>query len=339
VATPIEMLQPRFYALTESAELGRATCTEAGLELSTLEERVFDGGEFKLRPLTSVRNRTAYVFQSLAGSPRASIADSFVRLLFLLNGLRDAGATRRIALIPYLAYARKDRRTQLRDPVNTRYVAQLLEASGADRVIALDVHNPAALDNAFRIPVDHLTALPMMADRIASRLGSAMLVVVSPDIGGIKRAQMFQEILEERVGHPIELALLEKRRASGKVVTGRLIGDVAGREAIIVDDLCATGGTLIRAADKCREAGATAVHVAVSHTPLPEGLAAVLAAASVTTVLATDSVGSQLARAPALQQKLVILPIAALFGQAVRRISSGKPIAPLLTRWPAADED
>ncbi len=133
-------LDPRFYALTESLDLGKATCQEAGLELSALEERRFEGGEFKLRPLASVRGRPAF--------------------LFLLNGLRDAGASQRIAIIPYLAYARKDRRTQLRDPVNTRYVAQLLEASGADRVIALDIHNPAALDNAFRIPVDHLTALP-----------------------------------------------------------------------------------------------------------------------------------------------------------------------------------
>jgi ribose-phosphate pyrophosphokinase len=113
----------------------------------------------------------------VVGSPNTSIADSFVRLLFLLNGLRDAGASQRIALIPYLTYARDDRRTELRDPVNTRYVAQLLEASGADRVVALDVHNPAALDNAFRIPVDHLTAIPMMVDQFASMHGNAKYAV------------------------------------------------------------------------------------------------------------------------------------------------------------------
>src|SRR5690348_12082045 len=106
-------LAPRFYALSESRTLGLAVCREAGLELANLEERVFEGGEFKLRPLESVRGRAVFVLQTLAGSATTSVGDRFVRLLFLLNGLRDAGATERIVLIPYLAYARKERRTQL----------------------------------------------------------------------------------------------------------------------------------------------------------------------------------------------------------------------------------
>ena len=336
MVTPPETLDPRFYALTESLELGQATCAQAGRELSALEERRFEGGEFKLRPLTSVRGRPTYVLQSLACSPTTSIAESFVRLLFLLNGLRDAGASQRIVIIPYLAYARKDRRTQLRDPVNTRYVAQLLEASGADRLIALDVHNPAALDNAFRIPVDHLTALPMMADHFSTGQGSANLVVVSPDVGGVKRAQVFQELLEARLGRSVDLAFIEKRRASGKVSTGRLVGDVGGRAALIVDDLCATGGTLIRAAERCREAGAIAVHVAVSHTPYAEGLEAVLTSGAITDVLATDSVGIR--AGPAAGRKLITLSVAALLGQAMRRMLSGKPLAPLLTHWPVPSD-
>jgi len=338
MAAPLT-LEPRLYALTESLELGKAACQVAGVELSALEERTFAGGEFKLRPLTSVRERPAYVFQSLAGSPTVSIADSFVRLLFLLNGLRDAGASQRIAIIPYLAYARKDRRTQLRDPVNTRYVAQLLEASGADRVMVLDVHNPAALDNAFRIPVDHLTALPMMADHLATSHGSTSFVVVSPDVGGIKRAQLFQELLEARCGHPVDLAFIEKRRASGKVATGRLVGDVVDRTALIVDDLCATGGTLIRAAERCRDAGAIAVHVAVSHTPNAAGLDALMASAAITDVLTTDSVGIRQDSPPAIGRKLTRLPVAALLGQALRRILSGKPLAPLLIHWPVPADD
>lgn len=332
------ILAPRFYTLSEARDLGAACCREAGLEPALLEERLFEGGEFKLRPLESVRSRPAYVFQSLAGSQALSPADRLVRLLFLLNCLRDAGASQRVAMIPYLAYARKERRTQLRDPVNTRYVAQLIEASGADRLMALDVHNPAALDNAFRIPVDHLTALPMMAHHYATRLGTTDLVVVSPDVGGVKRAQIFQELLEARTGRPVELAFLEKRRAAGVVSSGRLVGETAGRHALIIDDLCATGGTLIRAAERCREAGATAVHVAVTHAPLPAGLEALSNITSITDVLVTDSSGTPYQHSPALMRKLTTLSVAALFGQAVRRIEAGQPIAPLLGRWPVSPD-
>ena len=215
---------PCFFALSESGELGARVCREAGLALAPLEERRFDGGEFKLRPLESLRGRTAIVFQSLAGSDDAPVPERFVRLLFLLSGLRDAGAQQRIAVVPYLAFARKDRRTQIRDPVNSRYVAELLECAGADRLVALDVHNPAALDNAFRVPVDHLSALPMFADHFATRLGNANLVVVSPDVGGIKRVQLFRELLAARLGREVELAFLEKRRARDVVSGSTLVG-------------------------------------------------------------------------------------------------------------------
>jgi ribose-phosphate pyrophosphokinase len=263
-----------------------------------------------------------------------------VRLLFLLSGLRDAGSSRRIALVPYLAFARKERRTQARDPVNTRYVAQLLESSGMDQLIALDVHNPAALDNAFRIPVDHLTALPMIADHFATRFTQVKLAVASPDIGGIKRAQIFCELLETRLGRQVDVAFIEKRRSQGMVSTGMLVGDVGSRTVIVVDDLCATGGTLIRAAEVLRRAGAAAVHVAVTHMPLAAGLEALLKSGDIATVLTTDSVGIpfDLPGASGSGGKLVTLSIAPLFGQAVRRMLAGKPVTPLLTHWPVAFE-
>jgi ribose-phosphate pyrophosphokinase len=198
-------------ALSESRELASDISRRAGVGLAPIEERTFEEGEFKLRPLVSVRARTVFVVQSLAGSTEAPVAQRLIRLLFLLFGLRDAGASRVVALVPYLSYARKDRRTQLRDPVNTRYVAQLLETTALDRIVCLDVHNPAALDNAFRIPVDHLSAIPMFVRHFADRLPADEIAVASPDVGGVKRVQVFRELQESQLRREVELAFVEKR--------------------------------------------------------------------------------------------------------------------------------
>jgi ribose-phosphate pyrophosphokinase len=336
-----EISEPRLFALSESRDFATSVAESARLALAPLEERRFEGGEFKLRPLESVRDRTAFVVESLAGDEVVPTAERLVRLLFLLSVLRDAGAIHRVALVPYLAYARKERRTQVRDPVNTRYVAQLLETAGVDRLIALDVHNPAALDNAFRIPVDHLSALPMMADHFVRHLGTAMITVVSPDVGGIKRVQLFRELLQHRLGREVEMAFIEKRRALDVVSGGTLVGDVSHRHVIVLDDLCASGGTLIRAADICRRAGAAAVHAAVTHAPLPAGLTAVLVAPSLASVVVTDSVGPApaAARTSGDPVKLTVLSVGPLFGQALRRMLDGKPLAPLLERWPLSTTD
>ncbi|MDB6010680.1 MAG: ribose-phosphate pyrophosphokinae, partial [Gammaproteobacteria bacterium] len=129
--------RPRFFALSESADFARRLGEEARLPLSPLEEHRFEGGEFKFRPLESVRGRTVVVLQSLAGTDALPVGERLTRLLFLLLGLRDAGADRRVVLLPYLTFAREDRRTQLRDPVTSRYVAELLEAAGASQLVTL----------------------------------------------------------------------------------------------------------------------------------------------------------------------------------------------------------
>jgi ribose-phosphate pyrophosphokinase len=327
-------LEPGFYALSDSLELGKATAQEAGIELSALEEQHFESGEFKIRPLMTVRDRPAYVLQTLAGSLTRSTADRLLRLLFLLAALGDAGANQRVAVIPYLAYAREDRRVEPSDPVITRYVAQLLEASGATHVVVLDVHNASALDNAFRIKTDHLTAIPMMADHVATRFGATDLTVVSPDIGGLPRAHLFHEVLEGRLGRPVKMAFVEKRRISGEACTGRFVGEADAQHAVIVDDICGTGATLVHAAERCRGAGAKHVHVAVTHTPYPAGLKAVLACRAVTGVVSTDSAGTKFELTRAEQGKLLTLPVAPLLGQAIDRMVKGQSIAPLLTCWP-----
>jgi ribose-phosphate pyrophosphokinase len=330
--TPDESL---IFAPSESRALGLAASERAGIPLAALEEREYEGGEFKLRPLQSVRDRTVFVVQSLAETQKAPIAQRLVRLLFLIHGLRDAGAGRLIVVIPYLAYARKDRRTKPRDPVYTRYLAQQLEAAGADAVVALDVHNAAALDNAFRIPVDHLSALPMMAAHFTQHLPHGKLAVASPDIGGIKRAQLFRELLERKTGQEVELVFVEKRRDGGVVSGGAIVGNVSGRAVIVLDDLCASGATLKKAATVLRAAGATTIHAAVTHTPIEAGLAALGAAAEIAQVVITDSVGF----APGVvslgqRGKVKILPCGELLGCAMARMMSGEPLAPLAEHWP-----
>ena len=329
-------------ALSESRELASAVAGEAGLSLIPIEERPFEGGEFKLRPLESVRGRQVFVLQTLAGTDATAASSRLIRLLFLLFGLRDAGAESRVVVVPYFPFARKDRRTQVRDPVTSRYVAELLEAAHSDCIVGLDAHNPAAFDNAFRIPTVHLTALPLMADHYA-RVGIGAdegVTVVSPDVGGIKRAQIFRELLAARTGHEVDLAFIEKRRAKGSVSGGSLAGDVSGRHVIVLDDLCATGGTLIRAAETCRRAGAVSIHAAVTHAPLTAGLEKLIAAEQICSITATDSVGTGLRNAPpAGSAKLVPLSVAPLIGQTLRRMASGKPVAPLLERWPVSPDE
>lgn len=328
-------------ALSESRHLAAAVAREARLPLLRLEERRFEDGEFKLRALESVRGRTVFVVQSLAGTAAAPVCERLIRLLFLLHGLNDGGATATIALLPYLAFARKERRTQPRDPVTSRYLAELLEAAHIACAVTLDAHNPAALDNAFRVPMVHLSALPMMVEHFAGGSAARTLTVVSPDIGGIKRAQIFRERLAAETGREVDLAFITKRRAQEVVSGGTLAGDVTGRAVIVLDDLCATGGTLIRAAQACRNAGAESVRVAVTHVPMPGGLDALVNAAAIDGIVVTDSVGRELplSSAAAGSSKLVTLPIAPLLGEAVHRLSADEPVAPLLTRWPPPAQD
>ena len=207
------------FALNAAREFGAVVAGALGVELAPHEEREFEDGEHKARPLVSVRGRDVYVVQSLHGGPHASPNDKLCRLLFFAGALRDAGARRVTAVIPYLAYARKDRRTQSRDPVTTRYVAELIEAVGIDRVVVVDVHNLAAFENAFRCPIVHLEARPLFVTHLAPLLRGRDVVVVSPDAGGAKRADLLRKSLAASLESDIPLAFLAKKR-SGGVVSG-----------------------------------------------------------------------------------------------------------------------
>ena len=257
--------RPLFFALHGSQDYARRVAQRLGCELSEHEERPFEDGEHKTRALTPVNGRDLVVLHSLYGDAQQSVNDKLCRLLFFCGALKDAGARHLQLVTPYLCYARKERRTQYQDPVITRYLAGLLEACGVDRLMALEVHNLAAFDNAFRLPTQHLASAELFAAHFAPLVAGAEVVAVSPDAGGAKRAELFRQALERCTGRPVGSAYMEKYRANDVVTGSLLVGEVRGKVAIVIDDLISTGGTLLRAARACRDGGATRLFAAAAH--------------------------------------------------------------------------
>ncbi|MDZ7809585.1 MAG: ribose-phosphate diphosphokinase [Arhodomonas sp.] len=252
-----------------------------------------------------------------------------MRLLFLLGALRDAGAARLTAVIPYLAYARKDRRTKARDPVATRYLAQLIEASGVDRVVVMDVHNPAAYENAFRVPAVHLEAAPLFVDALAAGGLSGEAVVVSPDTGGYKRAEAFRERLDARLGGRSPMAFVEKKRSAGVVSGEAIVGEIAGRHALIVDDLVSSGGTLRRAADACRAAGAASVSAVATHGLFTGDADGVLTEAGFDRFLVADTIPPFRLSARVRERLVTVVETAPFVAEAIRRLHEGGSLVAL----------
>jgi ribose-phosphate pyrophosphokinase len=318
------------FALNATREFGARVADRLGIELSAHEEREVEDGEHKARPLESVRGRHCYVVQSLHGGPAQSAHDKLCRLLFFLGALRDASAASVSAVVPYLCYARKDRKTKPRDPVTTRYVAALFEAVGVDRVVTLDVHNLAAFQNSFRCRTDHLQSLPLFVEQFAPLARTEPVVVVSPDIGGAKRARAFGEALERVAQREVATAFVEKHRSGGIVTGGALAGDVKNRVAIIVDDLISSGGTILRAALACRELGARNVFAVATHGLFVDNAVNVIADDALDQVVVTDSVPPFRLDPAAARGKLVVLESAPLFAEAIRRIHEGGSISELV---------
>jgi ribose-phosphate pyrophosphokinase len=325
--TPGEGL--RLFALDASRELGRAIGHALGQPLVAHEEREFEDGEHKARPLEPVGGADVYVVQSLHGGPSQSANDKLCRLLFFIGALKDAGAARVTAVAPYLCYARKDRRTKPNDPVITRYVAQLFEAVGADAIVTLEVHNPAAFENAFRCRAVTLTTTPLFVE-FARALPDEKLCVVSPDPGGVKRAALLRETLESAIGRPIGKGFADKHRSAGKLTGDLFVGDVADATALIVDDLIGTGHTLLRAARAAREAGASRVLALVTHGLFIPGASEVLADPAIEQIVLTDTVPAfRLEPGPA-RDKLEILRSGPLLAEAIRRLHTGEALTDLI---------
>jgi ribose-phosphate pyrophosphokinase len=317
----------QLFALQATAELGKAVANILGRPLALHEEREFEDGEHKARPLDTVTGRDVYVVQSLHGGPTMSANDKLCRLLFFIGAVKDAGAARVTAVVPYLCYARKDRRTKPNDPVTSRYVAGMFESVGTNVVVTLEVHNPVAFENAFRCRTVTLTATPLFVDFVR-KFADQDLCVVSPDTGGAKRAELLRETLEAACGRPVAKAFADKHRSAGVVSGDLFVGDVAGRTALIVDDLISTGGTLLRAARAARKAGARRVLALVTHG-LFMPAAEVLGDPAIEKLVITDSVPPFRLGPGAAWDKIEILPTAPLFADAIGRLDDGRALADL----------
>lgn len=323
------MFDMMLFGLGSDRALHHEIARAAGVPVAEHEERAFEDGEYKIRPLQSVRGRDVYVVASLYGDGERSVDDKLCRLLFFLSALRDASAARVTAVVPYLCYARKDRRTKARDPITTRYVASLFEAVGVDRVVAVDVHDRAAFDNAFRIPAEHIRAQPLFVDHYAALARERDVLVLSPDIGGVKRAEEFRRALAELTARDIPSGFMEKHRSGGEVTGDAVIGEVAGKTVIVVDDLVSSGGTLSRAAQACRARGAREVHAAATHGLFVADASKVLGGAPLDRITITSTVPPFRLDQDVLRQKLAVLDIGPLVGEAIRRIHCGESITDL----------
>jgi ribose-phosphate pyrophosphokinase len=318
------------FALNATHEFGLKVAAELKAELAPHEEREFEDGEHKARPLVTVRGHDVYVIQSLHSGPIASANDKLCRLLFFIAALKENGARRVTAVIPYLAYARKDRQTKPRDPVTTRYLALLLEAAGADLVMTLEVHNIVAYQNAFRCQTIHLDPRKLFAREALRLIGDSLVVVASPDPGGVKRAQLFRETLELTLRRPVGSAFLEKRRSAGVVSGDILAGEVEGATVLVIDDLISTGGTLARAAKACREHGAAKVYAFASHGLFVGNASEVIRQSGLAMTFVTDTVPPFRLAPDMIDRNVRVLSAASLFAQAIHCCEGKGAITELL---------
>lgn len=317
------------FGLNASYEFATQVSSHMGLQLAPHEEREFEDGEHKARPLVSVRGKDVYVLHSLYGDPVQTANDKLMRLLLFIGALKDGAAARVTAVVPYLAYARKDRKTKIRDPVSTRYVAALFEAVGTDVVMTLDVHNLAAFQNSFRCRTEHFLAAPLLIEKILPEIGKREIVVVSPDAGGIKRAEEFRQRLSTKIKRPVGAAFVEKYRSEG-VVSGNLFaGIVNDCDVIIVDDLISSGTTVMRAVNACRDRHAVHIIVAASHGLFSADAITVLNDPALQHIVISDSVSPWRIEKSNIYEKIVFASCSSLFAQAIMRSHTNESMSEL----------
>nr|WP_319490844.1 ribose-phosphate pyrophosphokinase [uncultured Desulfobacter sp.] len=281
--------------------------------LGRLKVNRFSDGETQVEIHENVRRREVYVIQSTC----KPVNDNLVELLLLVDAFRRSSAARVTAVIPYFGYARQDKKVAPRVPISAKVVAELLERTGVDRVITMDLH-AGQIQGFFNVPVDNLYAAPIIIDDIKTRF-SEDVVVVSPDAGGVERARAYAKRLD------VGLAIVDKRRsAPNQAKAMAIIGDVKDKIALVIDDMVDTAGTLTEAAGVIREKGAREVHAYCTHPVLSGPAIDRITQSSLSSLVATDTV--PLSEAARSCGKIKTLSIAKLVGEAIMRSYRGDSV-------------
>jgi ribose-phosphate pyrophosphokinase len=288
----------------------------------------FKNDECRIEIRENVRGAEVFVVQSLCRSPQgATVNDAIMELLLIIDALRRASANRITAVIPYSGYAKQDKKTKGREPISAKLVANMIENAGAERIVTLDLH-AAQIQGFFDIPVDNLMAAPTLCNYLKNQdLQGDSIVVVSPDAGGVPRAETFAKRLKSN------LAVIIKRRPEPDVseVT-HIVGDVEGKIAVVVDDMISTGGTLVKAAEALRKRGATDVYTLATHGIFAGDAIAQFERSEINKVIVTNTIPRTIDSA-----KVEHLTIAQILADAIKRITSNRSVSELFNADDSGD--
>jgi ribose-phosphate pyrophosphokinase len=304
----------KIFSGTSNLPLARAICTSIGIELGKCTVSSFPDGETFVKIEENVRGEDVYVMQSTSPPSNHNLMEMFI----MMDAVRRASASRITAVLPFYGYARQDRKDQPRVPITAKLVANLLVAAGANRVLTMDLH-AQQIQGFFDIPVDHLYAAPVMYDYL-KKMNIPDLVVVSPDVGGIKMAHAYSQFLGAG------LAIVAKRRKSAtEVESMTVIGEIRGKNVLLTDDLTETAGTLTTAASLLKKKGARKIFACVSHALLNDLGIDRLRKSKIDELITTDTV-----LRPAIDGvRITTLSVAGLLGEAIKRIHSNSSVTSL----------
>jgi ribose-phosphate pyrophosphokinase len=297
--------------------LAEKICQYLDIELGRGHTELFPDGELIVRVEEDVRGRDCFVIQPTSHPINAHLME----LMIWIDTLRRASASRVTAVIPYFGYARQDRKDEGRTPITAKLVANLLERAGADRVVAVDLH-AAQVQGFFDIPVDHLNAGPVIIKWFKS-LRLKNVVFVSPDVGNVKRAQVYANMLGG------EICIIDKRRRSGTQADAvHIIGDVEGKNVIMVDDMITTAGTMTAAVQILREHGVGEIYMSATHAVFAPPAMDRLKACPFTRLAVTDTIPIG-TRADPIKDRMIVLSVAELLGEAIHRIHHNASVSAL----------